>query len=35
MRERLDQLLSFDQFNALIDLERHYALEQQFRDEPE
>jgi len=32
MRERLDQLLSFDQFNALIDLERHYALEQTFRD---
>jgi methylisocitrate lyase len=34
MRQRLDQLLSFDQFNALIDLERHYDLERRFRDEP-
>src|SRR5262250_1606884 len=31
MRGRLGQLLSFDQFNALIDLDRHYALERQFR----
>jgi 2,3-dimethylmalate lyase len=30
MRERLDQLLSFDEFNALMDLDRHYALEQRF-----
>ena len=34
MRQRLDQLLSFDEFNTLIDLERHYALERRFRDEP-
>jgi 2-methylisocitrate lyase-like PEP mutase family enzyme len=34
MRGRLDRLLSFDEFNALIDLERHYALERRFRDEP-
>jgi methylisocitrate lyase len=35
MRDRLEQLLSFEQFNALIDLERHYALERQFRSDPE
>ncbi|MBX3023481.1 isocitrate lyase/PEP mutase family protein [bacterium] len=34
MRGQLDRLLSFDEFNALIDLERHYALERRFRDEP-
>ena len=34
MRQHLDQLLSFDEFNALVDLERHYALERRFRDEP-
>jgi methylisocitrate lyase len=33
MRHRLDQLLSFEEFNALFDLDRHYALEQRFRDE--
>ncbi len=33
MRGALDRLLSFDEFNALIDLDRHYALEKQFRDE--
>lgn len=33
MRGQLDRLLSFDEFNALIDLERHYALERRFRDE--
>src|SRR5215470_12610868 len=32
MRQRLDQLLSFDEFNALVDLERHYALAERFRD---
>ena len=32
MRGRLDQLMSFDEFNALIDLERHYALEGRFRE---
>jgi methylisocitrate lyase len=32
MRGQLDKLLSFDEFNALIDLERHYALEARFRD---
>ncbi len=30
MRGRLDALLSFDEFNTLIDLDRHYALEQRF-----
>jgi methylisocitrate lyase len=35
MRQRLDQLLTFDEFNALIDLDRHYALERRFRDEPQ
>ena len=35
MRQRLDQLLSFDDFNTLIDLARHYALEQRFRTQPE
>ena len=33
MRGALDRLLTFDEFNALIDLERHYALERRFRDE--
>lgn len=33
MRGQLDRLLSFDEFNSLIDLERHYALERRFRDE--
>jgi len=33
MRGALDRLLSFDEFNALIDLERHYALERRFRDQ--
>ena len=32
MRGQLDTLLSFDEFNALIDLDRHYALEARFRD---
>lgn len=32
MRGQLDRLLGFDEFNALIDLERHYALERTFRD---
>jgi methylisocitrate lyase len=31
MRGRLDRLLSFDEFNELIDLERHYALEERFK----
>jgi len=30
MRGRLETLLSFDEFNTLIDLDRHYALEQRF-----
>jgi methylisocitrate lyase len=34
MRGQLDRLLPFDEFNALVDLERHYALEQRFRSEP-
>lgn len=32
MRGQLDRLLGFDEFNTLIDLERHYALERTFRD---
>jgi len=35
MRHKLDRLLTFDDFNALIDLDRHYALERRFSDEPE
>ena len=35
LRGRLDELLTFDEFNALIGLERHSALERQFRTEPE
>ncbi len=34
MRGALDRLLTFDEFNQLIDLDRHYALERRFRDEP-
>ncbi|MGE3497451.1 MAG: oxaloacetate decarboxylase [Candidatus Binatia bacterium] len=30
---RADSMLAFDEFNALIDLDRHYALERQFRGE--
>ena len=32
MRGALDRLLTFDEFNALIDLEKHYELERRFRD---
>jgi 2,3-dimethylmalate lyase len=35
MRQRLEHLLPFEEFNALIDLDRHYALERQFREDPE
>src|SRR4030095_9918817 len=35
MRERLGELLSFDEFNALVDLDQHYALERQFKTDPE
>ncbi len=31
MRGHLDQLLSFDEFNRLIELDRHYALEARFK----
>jgi methylisocitrate lyase len=31
-RGRLDQMLSFDEFNRLIDLDRHYELEARFRE---
>jgi methylisocitrate lyase len=34
MRGHLERLLSFDEFNRLIDLDRHYALEQRFRHDP-
>jgi methylisocitrate lyase len=34
MRGALDQLLTFDEFNTLIDLDRHYQLERRFRDTP-
>jgi 2-methylisocitrate lyase-like PEP mutase family enzyme len=33
MRGRLERLLTFDEFNQLIDLDRHYALEERFRSE--
>ncbi len=33
MRDALDRLLSFEEFNRLIDLDRHYALEARFREE--
>jgi 2,3-dimethylmalate lyase len=32
MRGKLDSLLTFDEFNTLIDLERNYALERRFKD---
>lgn len=32
MRGKLDQLLSFDEFNTLIDLEKHYALERKYSE---
>jgi methylisocitrate lyase len=35
MRDRLGELLSFDEFNALVELDRHYALERQFKTDPE
>jgi hypothetical protein len=35
LRGKLERMLSFDEFNQLIGLERHYALERRFRDEPE
>jgi methylisocitrate lyase len=31
MRAHLDRLLSFDQFNDLVDLERHYQLDHRYR----
>jgi len=31
MREHLDRLLPFDEFNDLVELERHYALEEKYR----
>jgi 2-methylisocitrate lyase-like PEP mutase family enzyme len=31
MREHLDRLLSFDEFNRLIELDRHYELEKRFK----
>ncbi len=31
MREHLDRLLSFDEFNELIELDRHYELEKRFK----
>jgi len=35
MRDRLGELLSFDEFNALVELDRHYTLERQFKTDPE
>lgn len=32
MRGALDRLLTFEEFNRLIDLDRHYALENRFRE---
>jgi 2-methylisocitrate lyase-like PEP mutase family enzyme len=31
LRQHLDRLLPFDDFNQLVELERHYALEQRFK----
>jgi len=31
MRDHLDRLMPFDDFNQLVELERHYALEQRFK----
>ena len=32
LRQHLDRLMPFDEFNQLVDLERHYALEQRFKE---
>jgi methylisocitrate lyase len=32
MRAHLDRLIPFDDFNQLVDLERHFALEQRFKN---
>jgi methylisocitrate lyase len=31
LRDDLDPILTFDEFNALVDLDAHYELEQRFR----
>ena len=31
LRDDLDQVLSFDEFNALVDLDAHYETEERFR----
>ncbi len=31
MRDELHRLLSFDEFNDLVELERHYALDERFK----
>ena len=31
LRDHLDTLVSFDEFNALVDLDAHYTLEERFR----
>jgi len=31
LRSHLDRLMPFDEFNQLVELERHYALEQKFK----
>jgi methylisocitrate lyase len=33
MRDHLDRLIPFDDFNQVVELERHYALERRFKDE--
>ena len=31
MRDDLDQVMTFDEFNALVDLDEHYEREKRFR----
>ena len=31
LRDDLDQVMSFDEFNALVDLDAHYETEERFR----
>jgi hypothetical protein len=32
LRDHLDLVTSFDEFGAIIDLDRHYALEARYRE---
>jgi 2-methylisocitrate lyase-like PEP mutase family enzyme len=33
LRDRLDRLMPFDEFNQLVELERHYALDERYKSE--